>query len=96
MNCMPRFDDDRPEWEEDPEAPDESDRSGDDDQEGSDDATCPSCGSAVYSDTDRCPHCGDYIIPAFADPSPRRRRWWIVACAIAIAAFLGSVFWFMR
>lgn len=91
---MPRFEDDRPEWEDDPEAPDASDCTPDDAE--ADDATCPSCGAAVYHDAERCPYCGDYITPTFGTARPARRGLWIAVSALAIAAFLASLIWWMR
>lgn len=92
---MPRFDDERPEWENDPEAPDESDWTADDDEE-ADDATCPACGATVYRDAERCATCGDYIIPTIRTTRTARRIGWVAVSVIAILVFVASLIWCMR
>jgi hypothetical protein len=55
---------------------------------------CPSCGRAVYEDTDRCPHCGDWIMPLAAAGRPVWMR--MVAAIVVIGLLFGVIAFLSR
>jgi hypothetical protein len=73
-------------WDDDQDDP--SDEDGVDDADGSDDVLpCPSCGEAVFEDTEKCPSCGEWVMPLGRAAS--RRHWvWIAAALLAASGLL--------
>jgi hypothetical protein len=82
-------DDEYPEWEEDPEGPQERDLAGEDEDE-TPTVPCPSCGVAIPDFADKCPYCGDWVVQGSGAPS--HRRGWIVVVAILLVIALAAVY----
>ncbi len=78
-------------WDDnDPDEYDYETSDDDSDFDDSDTVPCPSCGEAVYEDSERCPYCGDYITFS-TSPLSGRPTWWIVLGLIGIVAVVVAL-----
>jgi hypothetical protein len=50
-------------------------------------APCSACGAEIYDDSPQCPACGQYIL-ATGNSTHGLTRWYLIAAAIALIAFV--------
>jgi hypothetical protein len=87
---MGAYDDGHDSYDDDRDAPQESDLAADDD-DAAPTARCPECGRALYEDAAWCPACRLWVVPTVAGSGPR--RWPAVVLLIVFVVPLVILMW---